>query len=90
MMANEFLETVEKLNSVIQRVVEELGSANADFSEKVMDSAHDLLQACSVELAAGFSTQKNSAARSQLLLIRIVTRSSSFGGHPVVSVTVDY
>lgn len=52
MKRNEFQKAAGKLISVIQREWgEELGNRNAEFSEKVMNSAHDILQAGSPEKA---------------------------------------
>lgn len=52
MKRSEFQKAAGKLISVIQREWgEELENSNAEFSEKVMDSAHDILQAGSPEKA---------------------------------------
>lgn len=49
---NELQKAAGKLISVIQKEWgEQLGNKNADFSERVMDAAHDILQAGSVEKA---------------------------------------
>lgn len=49
---NELQKVAGKLISVIQKEWgEQLGNKNADFSERVMDAAHDILQAGSVEKA---------------------------------------
>ena len=52
MKRSEFQKAAGKLIAVIQREWgEELENSNAEFSEKVMDSAHDILQAGSPEKA---------------------------------------
>ena len=48
----DFQKVVGRLISAIQKEWgDELGNSNAEFSEKVMDSAHDLLQAGSADKA---------------------------------------
>ena len=49
---SEFQKAAGKLISTIQKEWgEELGNSNADFSERVMDAAHDILQVGSAEKA---------------------------------------
>lgn len=51
---SDFQNAAGKLISAIQKEWgDELGNPNAEFSEKVMDAAHDLLQAGSAEKARG-------------------------------------